>query len=166
MSPVHEHILLPLRSSAGPVPPGRMRRVRAEDGPAAAAPIRVLVVDDHAGVRAALVDLLGGTGGIALVGEATDGRDALELAARLHPDVVLMDVSMPKMSGLEATRVLTRQRPDIHVIMLSSDGRCSVVRAARDAGAVGFLVKRSRGIDLVAAIMDAHAGRPTWPVCP
>jgi DNA-binding NarL/FixJ family response regulator len=166
MSPLHEHILLPLRSSAGHIPPGSGRSVRGEDGPAAAGPIRVLVVDDHAGVRAALVDLLGETGGIAVVGEATDGRDALDLAARLHPDVVLMDVSMPNMSGLEATRLLTRQRPGIRVLMLSSDGRRAVVRAARDAGAVGFLVKRGRGSELVAAIRDAHAGRSTWPTYP
>jgi DNA-binding NarL/FixJ family response regulator len=166
MSPVRELILRPLRTSARRTPPGTGRTVRGEGGPAAATPIRVLVVDDHAGVRAALVDLLGETGGIAVVGEATDGRDALDLAARLHPDVVLMDVSMPDMSGIDATRVLTRQRPGIHVLMLSSDGRCSVVRAAREAGAVGFLVKRGRGTGLVAAIRDAHAGRSTWPVCP
>jgi CheY-like chemotaxis protein len=96
------------------------------------APIRVLVVDDHAALRAALAGLLSATGEMSVVGEAVDGHDALELAAALRPDVVLMDVSMPNMSGLEATHVLTRQRHSVRVLMLSADGRCSVVRAARD----------------------------------
>ena len=128
-----------------------------------AAPIRVLVVDDHAAVRAALVELLSATDGMVVVGEAGDGRQAVDLAADLRPDVVLMDVSMPNMSGLEATRLLRRERRGVHVLILSADARCSVVRAAREAGAVGFLVKQIRGSDLVRAIRAAHAGQPTWP---
>jgi DNA-binding NarL/FixJ family response regulator len=127
--------------------------------------IRVLVVDDHAAVRAALAGLLVATGEMLVVGEAVDGHDALALAAELRPDVVLMDVSMPNMSGLEATYVLTQQRPCAHVLMLSADVRCSVVRAARDAGAVGFLMKGSSASAIVCAIRAANAGRPTWPAC-
>jgi DNA-binding NarL/FixJ family response regulator len=131
-----------------------------------AAPIRVLIVDDHAAVRAALAGALGTTDEMVVVGEAVDGRDALALAAELRPDVVLMDVSMPNMSGLEATHVLTQQRSGVHVLMLSADVRCSIVQAARDAGAVGFLVKGGRASDFQRAIEAARAGRPTWPACP
>jgi DNA-binding NarL/FixJ family response regulator len=126
-------------------------------------PIRVLVVDDHAAVRAALVELVGATGDMVVVGVAVDGQDALALAAERRPHVVLMDVSMPTMSGLEATSVLARERPCVHVLILSADARSSVVRAAREAGALGFLVKTSRGRDLLDAIRAVHDGRPTWP---
>jgi DNA-binding NarL/FixJ family response regulator len=125
--------------------------------------IRVLVVDDHAAVRAALVELLGGTDDMVVVGEAVDGHEALALAADHRPDVVLMDVSMPNMSGLEATTVLSQERPGVRVLILSADTRRGVVRAAREAGAIGFLVKQTRGSDLVRAIRAAHAGQPTWP---
>jgi len=141
------------------------RHCRSEEAPAPDAPIRVLVVDDHAVVRAELADLLGATDGMEVVGEAADGHEAVEFAADLRPDVVLMDVSMPNMSGLEAARVLTQQHPGVRVLMHSADVRCSVVSAARDAGAVGFLVKGSRSNDIVGAIRAARAGRPVWPDC-
>jgi DNA-binding NarL/FixJ family response regulator len=133
------------------------------DGSAREAPIRVLVVDDHRAVRAAVVDLLAATTDIAVVGEAVDGLDALDLDEELRPDVVLMDVSMPNMHGLEATEILSRRRPSVRVLMLSADVSPGVVQAARDAGAIGFLAKQGRGRDLVGAIRAAHAGRPTWP---
>jgi DNA-binding NarL/FixJ family response regulator len=129
------------------------------------APIRVLVVDDHPGARGAIVDLLDATGGMLVVGEGADGREAVELAAGLRPDVVLMDVTMPNMSGLEAAHVLTQERRNVHVLMLSADVRCSVVRAAQDAGAAGFVAKGSGSSELVRAIRAVHAGRPTWPAC-
>jgi DNA-binding NarL/FixJ family response regulator len=105
-------------------------------------------------------------GRMVVVGEAVDDHHALDLPAELRPDVVLMDVSVPNMSGLEAAPVLTRHRSGVRVLILSSEGRCSVVQAARDVGAIGFLVRRTRGGDLVRAIRDAHPGRSTWPVCP
>jgi DNA-binding NarL/FixJ family response regulator len=106
---------------------------------------------------------MGATGGMVVVGEAVDGCEALALAAELRPDVVLMDVSMPNMSGLEAAHVLTQQQRSVRVLMHSADARDSVVRAAHDAGAVGFLVKGSSTSDIIGAICAANAGRPSWP---
>jgi CheY-like chemotaxis protein len=156
--PVHRPLLsFPLRNS-----PSRAHQPR-QGAPVTPAPIRVLIVDDHAAVRAGLADLMGATGGMVVVGEAVDGYEALALAAELRPDVVLMDVSMPNMSGLEAAHVLTQQQRSVRVLMHSADARGSVVRAAHDAGAVGFLVKGSSTSDIIGAIWAAKAGRPTWP---
>lgn len=125
--------------------------------------IGVLVADDHPLVRAAVSDLLDAADGVSVVGQATDGQEALDLAEKLRPDVVLMDVSMPAVSGIEATRLLTAQHPDLTVLMFSADVRCSVVQAARAAGAAGFLAKGCRGTELIRAIERVHSGRPVWP---
>ena len=125
--------------------------------------IRVLVVDDHPVARAAIRELLDDTDGVATVGEAVDGREAVDLAMSVRPDVVLMDVAMPTMSGLEATRLLVGQRPDIRVLMFSAEARLNVVRAAREAGAVGFLAKGCRGSDVLKAIRAVGGGRSAWP---
>ena len=125
--------------------------------------IRVLIVDNHAVVRAAIRELLEGTDGIATVGEAVDGREAVDLAMSVRPDVVLMDVAMPTLSGLEATRLLVNQRPDIRVLMFSAEARLKVVRAAREAGAVGFVAKGCRGSDVLRAIRAVGGGRSAWP---
>ena len=87
---------------------------------AADGPTRVLLVDDHALVRAGLAALLGGVAHIDVVGEAADGRQAVDLATRLRPDVVLMDVSMPVVNGIDATRHIARDLPGTHVVMLTS----------------------------------------------
>lgn len=125
--------------------------------------IRVLVADDHPVVRAAVLDLLEGADGLAAVGEAVDGREAVEIAKKIAPDVVLMDLRMPSMSGLEATRMLADERPDIRVLMFSAEARPEVMRAARDAGAVGFIVKGCRGSAILRAIRAASMGRSLWP---
>ncbi|MCW2531031.1 MAG: hypothetical protein JWP62_601 [Blastococcus sp.] len=159
-APVHG----PLHSFAERMPPGIEHHGRRQGVPVTAAPIRVLVVEDHAVARAGLVDLLSATGEMVVVGEAVDGHAALELAAEFRPDVVLMDVSMPNMSGLEATHVLTQQRLGVHVLMFSADARCSVVRAARDAGAVGFLGRAAGAVTSSARsglrTRDDPPGRP------
>lgn len=125
--------------------------------------IRVLVVDDHPAVRAAVRDLLESTDGITTVAEAGDGREALELAEIVNPDVVLMDLTMPNMSGIEATRRLISAHPGSRVLMFSAAVGREVVRAARDAGASGFVAKGGRGVKVIRAIRAVSAGRTAWP---
>lgn len=125
--------------------------------------IRVLVVDDHPVVRATVVDLLESTGRLLVVGEAVDGLEAIERAGQAEPDVVLMDVAMPNMSGIEATRRLTADRPGTSVLMFSAEARPGVVRAAREAGAIGFVTKGCRARDVLRAIYAASEGRSVWP---
>jgi DNA-binding NarL/FixJ family response regulator len=118
----------------------------------------VLVVDDHAMVRSGLTVLIDATGDLHVVGEAADGRQAVELAAELLPDVVLMDLSMPGMDGVEATRELLRQRPDSVVVVLTSFSDQPRVSEALKAGAVGYLLKDCDPRDLIAAIRSAAEG--------
>lgn len=125
--------------------------------------IRVLVVDDHPTVRAAILDLLGSADGMVAVGEARNGREALELAQLVGPDVVIMDLTMPIMSGIEATRRLTDAHPEARVLIFSAAVGRDVVRAAREAGAVGFLPKGSPAPKLTRAIRGVNAGRSAWP---
>ncbi|MBI4201419.1 MAG: response regulator transcription factor [Chloroflexi bacterium] len=107
------------------------------------APLRVLMVDDHPVVRDGLRAMLSHDGGIQLVGEASDGTEALEMATRLEPDVVLMDIRMPGMSGIEVTRHLKVARPTTAIIVLTMyDSEMYVIEALR-AGAAGYLVKDS-----------------------
>jgi DNA-binding NarL/FixJ family response regulator len=118
----------------------------------------VLVVDDHAMVRSGLTVLIDGTADLHVVGEAADGRQAVELAAELEPDVVLMDLSMPGMDGVEATRELLRQRPSSIVVVLTSFSDQPRVAEALRAGAVGYLLKDCDPRDLLAAIRSAAEG--------
>jgi len=116
------------------------------------------VVDDHAMVRSGLTVLIDATGDLHVVGEAADGRQAVALAADLAPDVVLMDLSMPGMDGVEATRELLRQRPDSVVVVLTSFSDHPRVAEALKAGAVGYLLKDCDPRDLIAAIRSAAEG--------
>ena len=117
-------------------------------------PIRVLIADDHAAIRMALTASLEHVEGIATVGAAEDGEEAVELAARLHPDVVLMDVSMPHMSGIEATRRITSGHPAPRVVGFSlHEG--DVGNEICEAGAVRFISKISDPAILVEAIRFA-----------
>jgi DNA-binding NarL/FixJ family response regulator len=120
--------------------------------------IRVLLVDDHNLVRAGLAGLLASTDDMQVVGEAENGSRAVELAAEVEPDVVLMDLSMPVMDGVEATRELIRRRPDSIVVVLTSFSDHARVTDALRAGAVGYLLKDSDPRDLLAAIRNAAEG--------
>jgi DNA-binding NarL/FixJ family response regulator len=121
--------------------------------------IRVLLVDDHRLVRAGLQSLLEASDDIEVVGSATDGPEALELAARVESDVVLMDLSMPGMGGVEATRLLLADHPDLQVVMLTSFSDQEQVLDAVDAGAVGYLLKDADPGELVDGVRAAAAGQ-------
>jgi DNA-binding NarL/FixJ family response regulator len=121
-------------------------------------PIRVLVVDDQELVRSGFSVILDAAEGITVVGEAANGEAAVSAAAVHHPDVVLMDIRMPGMDGLEATRLLTRGSPAPKVVMLTTFDLDEYVYEALRAGASGFLLKDSPRADLIAAVRAAAAG--------
>ncbi len=118
-----------------------------------------MIVDDHAVVRQGLRMFLGTDAELQIVGEAGDGAEALPLAASLHPDVVLMDLLMPVMDGVDATAVLRRADPDIEVIALTSVLEDRSVVAAIKAGAIGYLLKDTEADELCRAIKAAAAGQ-------
>jgi NarL family two-component system response regulator LiaR len=123
--------------------------------------IRVLVVDDHEMVRRGLAAYLNTHPDILLVGEAGDGLEALELCQQLQPDVVLMDLMMPAMGGIEATRRIRAAYPHTQVIALTSFQEKKLVEEAIQAGAISYLLKKVTGDDLAAAIRSAHTGQTT-----
>jgi two-component system, NarL family, response regulator LiaR len=120
--------------------------------------IRVLLVDDHPVVRQGLRALLSTHEGIEVVGEADDGEAAVAAADRLSPDVVLMDVVMPGLDGVEALRRIGERRPQTRVVMLTSYADERRAMEAVDAGASGFLLKDASPRDVAAAIRAAHRG--------
>jgi len=122
-----------------------------------ARPIRVLVVDDNAGFRESLLSLLF-AGNLQVVGEAGSGAEALDLVGALEPDVVLMDVRMPTMDGIEATRLLKERFPAVGVVALSSHEDQEIVRGMLVAGASGYVLKDSDGDDILTAGNRAAAG--------
>jgi DNA-binding NarL/FixJ family response regulator len=119
---------------------------------------RVLIADDDDLMRAGLVELLSGDSDIEIVGEASTGREAIERVRRLGPDVVLMDVRMPDLNGIEAARELTRAAPDVRVLILTTFEQDDYVFGALRAGASGFLLKRTRPEELIAAVHAIAGG--------
>jgi DNA-binding NarL/FixJ family response regulator len=120
--------------------------------------IRVLLAEDHAVVRAGLEHLLAGIEDIEVVGTAADGAEAVELAGRLRPDVVLMDLMMPQMDGREATRLILAADPDANVVVLTSFSDREQILEALDAGAVGYLLKDAHPDELVRGLRAAAKG--------
>jgi NarL family two-component system response regulator LiaR len=124
-------------------------------------PIRVLIVDDHAMVRRGLAAFLKAKPDLLLVGEAANGGEAITLCAQLQPDVALMDLMMPGISGAEATRAIRARCPAVRIIALTSFGDKELVREALAAGALSYLLKNVSAEDLAEAIRAACAGRST-----
>ena len=122
------------------------------------APVRVLIVDDDALMRAGLRGVLSSDAAIEVVGEAGDGRDAIYRARLLNPDVVLMDVRMPDLDGISATRELIAASPEIRVVVLTTFEQDDYIFGALSAGASGFLLKRSKPEELLTAIHTVAGG--------
>jgi DNA-binding NarL/FixJ family response regulator len=120
--------------------------------------IRVLLADDHRLVRAGLAVLLSTATDIEVVAEAADGRQAVEASAELNPDVILMDLSMPVLDGIEATRQIVEQQPSVRVIALTSFADQAKVADMLASGAVGYLLKDCDPNDLLSAVRSAGAG--------
>jgi len=120
--------------------------------------IKVLLVDDHTVVRQGLRVLLEAEQDIEIVGEADTGRQAVQMTRKLTPDVVVMDIAMPNLNGLEATRQILKEMPKAKVLVLSSYSDDEYVHQMTEAGAAGYLLKQTAATDLIKAIREARKG--------
>jgi DNA-binding NarL/FixJ family response regulator len=120
--------------------------------------IRVILAEDHTVVRQGLRALLAAEGDIEIVGEAENGRQAIQLVKKFLPDVAVIDIAMPVLNGLEATRQITRTVPSTKVLILSSYSDDEYVHQLTQAGAAGYLVKQTAANELLKAIREAHRG--------
>jgi two-component system, NarL family, response regulator LiaR len=123
--------------------------------------IRILLVDDHAVVRSGLSKFLMVNKDLELVAEASDGTEAIQMTGLHKPDVILMDLMMPGMDGITATREIHQKYPQVKIIALTSFSEQNMVQGALQAGAIGFLQKNVTALELGNAIRSAHAGRMT-----
>ncbi len=123
--------------------------------------IRVMIVDDHDIVRGGLVHMLDTFDDLKLVGEASSGEQAIKLCADLEPDVILMDLVMPKMSGVVATKRIHEAHPDVRIVVLTTFKEDDLVQGALEAGAISYLLKNVTIDELSRAIRNAYAGRAT-----
>jgi PAS domain S-box-containing protein len=153
---------------ASPVPePAPVRPAHPVPGPGERTRIRVLLADDHAVVREGVARLLAGEPDVEVVGQAADGHEAVRLARALRPDVVLMDVSMPGLDGVAATRAIHEDLPDVRVVGLSMFEEADEAEAMREAGAVDYVTKSAPASELVAAVRGrkpARSRKETAPV--
>jgi DNA-binding NarL/FixJ family response regulator len=121
--------------------------------------ISVLLVDDHALVRKGFRRMLEDDPAIAVVGEASDGNDAVKLAIELKPKVTVMDCALPGMSGIEATRLIRAKLPEAAILMLSMHSEDTLIRQALEAGARGYILKNAMDLDLISAVKAVAAGK-------
>lgn len=126
--------------------------------------IRLLIADDHPVVRQGLTTLLIPRNGIEVIGEAENGRQAIDLACELRPDVILMDVVMPDMTGIEATTEIKAENPDARILILTSFSTEDKLVSAIKAGALGYLLKDAQPDDLFHAIRSVYRGQLTLPL--
>jgi DNA-binding NarL/FixJ family response regulator len=117
-----------------------------------------MIADDHALVREGTRQILEDQPGLEVVGEAQDGEEAVALVSRLHPDVVLMDIAMPKLNGIEATRLIKKESPSTSVLILTAYDDDQYIYALLDAGAAGYLLKSVRGEELAQAVRAVAQG--------
>ena len=120
--------------------------------------IRILLADDHTILRSGIRALLENEPGLSVIGEAEDGRAAVSMACKLKPDVVLMDIAMPLLNGLEATRQIKIQCPDVKVLVLSMHDNEEYIRQALEAGAMGYILKDAAPGELIGAIRSVYRG--------
>lgn len=123
--------------------------------------IRILITDDHVVVRAGLKALLNGKPDMTVIGEAADGQEAIDRAAALHPDVILMDLIMPGLDGLAAIRTIRQANPVARILVLTSFAEDDQVFSAIKAGALGYLLKDSSAQELIEAIRCVYRGEPS-----
>ncbi len=121
--------------------------------------ISVLLVDDHALVRRGFRRMLDDDETLEVVGEASNGTEAVRLAEKLHPQVIVMDCQLPELTGVAATRIILRSHPDTAILMLSMHSEDTLVRQALDAGARGYVLKNANDLDLASAIKNVAAGK-------
>jgi DNA-binding NarL/FixJ family response regulator len=126
--------------------------------------ITVLLVDDHTVVREGFRKMLEFDKDLNIIGEAKDGREAVTLVEQLRPDVVLMDIAMPRLNGLAATKQMLKVRPETKVLILSAHGDESYVKNAAEAGAVGFMLKQTTMEEVGRAIRAVNQGKPFFSV--
>jgi NarL family two-component system response regulator LiaR len=121
--------------------------------------IRVVIADDHTVVRKGIRDLLSDEDDITVVGEARNGHEAVDLTLALQPDVVVMDIAMPKLSGVEATRLLRAQAPSVRVLVLTAYDDDPYIYGLLDAGASGYILKTAESREIVRAVRATAAGQ-------
>jgi DNA-binding NarL/FixJ family response regulator len=121
--------------------------------------LKVLVVDDHALVRRGFRRMLEDEPTFQVVGEASDGLEAVQLADHLHPDVIVMDCALPQINGIEASRRILAKRPETAILMLSMHSEDTLIRQALEAGAKGYVLKNAMDLDLVSAIKKVAEGK-------
>ena len=121
--------------------------------------IRVVVADDHNVVRAGIRELLSDEDDIAVIGEARNGLEAVDLATALHPDVVVMDIAMPELTGVEATRQIRASAPGVRVLVLTSYADDPYIYGLLDAGATGYILKTAESREIVRAVRATAAGQ-------
>ncbi|MGH2348246.1 MAG: response regulator [bacterium] len=127
-------------------------------GAVRAKPVRILIAEDHAMVREGIRMILATQPDFEVIGEASGGAEAVDIVANLHPDIVVMDISMPGMNGVDATRAIRKTHPDVHVLILTMHEEESFVFQLLQLGASGYVLKRAAATDLVDAVRAASRG--------